>query len=140
MQNSTTIGFARAASVERSSHPLPRSVGVRYSSKIIKAGALLADTKTLLVHWNSAKSVQENLARMRQENRFGKASRSRVEDVLAGRTLPGRSLLPCRGSFIWPCKKSCVNGGKGLSRLTYVPYGDGRMDAILTGKGPIARR
>src|SRR3989442_11540573 len=54
-----------------------------YTSKIIKAGALLADTKTLLSHWNVGVSVQENVNRLRRENAFGKASRSRVEDVLA---------------------------------------------------------
>jgi hypothetical protein len=56
---------------------------VPYTSKIIKAGALLADTKTLLSHWDVGVSVQENLHRLRRENVFGKASRSRVEDVLA---------------------------------------------------------
>jgi hypothetical protein len=60
----------------------PRHSGP-YSSKIIKAGALLADTKTLLSHWNLAASAQENTERIRRENLFGKASRSRVEDVLA---------------------------------------------------------
>jgi hypothetical protein len=54
-----------------------------YSSKIIKAGALLADTKTLLAHWNPALPTHANLDRLRRENIFGKASRSRVEDVLA---------------------------------------------------------
>jgi hypothetical protein len=54
-----------------------------YQSKIIKAGALLADTKTLLAHWDETCSVSENLARFRRENLFGKASRSRVEDILA---------------------------------------------------------
>lgn len=53
-----------------------------YTSKIIKAGALLTDTKTLLLHWDETLSVQENLSRMRNENIFGKASRSRIEDIL----------------------------------------------------------
>ena len=53
-----------------------------YTSKIIKAGALLTDTKTLLANWNETLSVQENLSLFRQENIFGKASRSRVEDIL----------------------------------------------------------
>src|ERR1039457_3974678 len=53
-----------------------------YSSKIIKAGALIGDTKTLLSHWDLDASVDENLSRVRRENVFGKASRSRVEDVL----------------------------------------------------------
>jgi hypothetical protein len=53
-----------------------------YSSKIIKAGALLADTKTLLAHWNTAVPAQVNLDRLSSENVLGKVSRSRVEDVL----------------------------------------------------------
>src|SRR5438105_11326412 len=54
-----------------------------YTSKIIKAGALLADTKTMLAHWDEAYSVNKNLDRFRRENIFGKASRSRIEDILA---------------------------------------------------------
>jgi hypothetical protein len=55
----------------------------RYSSKIIKAGALLADTKTLLSQWDVGAPATDNLERLRRENVFGKASRSRVEDILA---------------------------------------------------------
>ena len=54
-----------------------------YTSRIIKAGALIGDTKTLLSHWRVDASVDENLKRLRRENVFGKASRSRVEDILA---------------------------------------------------------
>jgi len=53
-----------------------------YTSKIIKAGALLADTKSLLSHWDLDCSVRTNLQRIQRENIFGKASRSRVEDIL----------------------------------------------------------
>lgn len=54
-----------------------------YSSRIIKAGALLSDTKTLISHWDTAATTKDNLGRIRRENVFGKASRSRVEDILA---------------------------------------------------------
>lgn len=54
-----------------------------YSSKIIKAGALIGDTKTLLSHWDSTAPVAENIDRIQRDNVFGKASRSRVEDILA---------------------------------------------------------
>lgn len=54
----------------------------KYTSRIIKAGALLADTKTLFIYWDETRSIAENLSRIRQENIFGKASRSRVEDIL----------------------------------------------------------
>jgi hypothetical protein len=60
---------------------LPRSMP--YSSKIIKAGALLPDTKTLLACWDDHASVQANLTHMLQANVFGKTSRSRVDDILA---------------------------------------------------------
>ncbi len=56
---------------------------VLYSSKIIKAGALIGDTKMLFSHWDVAASVAENMDRVQRENVFGKASRSRVEDILA---------------------------------------------------------
>ncbi len=55
----------------------------KYSSKIIKAGALLPDTRTMLAQWDASCSVADNLDRFRRENIFGKASRSRVEDILA---------------------------------------------------------
>lgn len=58
------------------------SSGSIYSSKIIKAGASLPDTKLLLEYWDDEVDVEENLDRVRQENLFGKASRSRVEDIL----------------------------------------------------------
>src|SRR5580704_1116892 len=53
-----------------------------YTSRIIKAGALIGDTKTMLSHWNLDASVEDNLNLVRQHNVFGKASRSRVEDIL----------------------------------------------------------
>jgi hypothetical protein len=54
-----------------------------YSSKIIKAGALLADTKALLSTWDPELSVSENMHRIRHQNLLGKTSRSRAEDILA---------------------------------------------------------
>lgn len=54
-----------------------------YSSKIIKAGALIGDTKTLLSHWDVTAPAAENINRVQRDNVFGKASRSRVEDILA---------------------------------------------------------
>lgn len=54
-----------------------------YTSKIIKAGALIGDTKTLLSQWDATASVSENIDRVQWNNVFGKASRSRVKDILA---------------------------------------------------------
>jgi YD repeat-containing protein len=53
-----------------------------YTSRIIKASALIADTKVLLSEWDMGQSVPENLDRARRENIFGKSSRKRVRDIL----------------------------------------------------------
>lgn len=63
--------------------PAPVPVAPVYSSKVIKAGALLPDTKTLLAAWDEHATVSDNLRHMLRDNVFGKASRSRVEDILA---------------------------------------------------------
>lgn len=53
-----------------------------YTSRIIKASALIADTRVLLGEWDLEQSVADNLERARRLNIFGKASRSRIEDIL----------------------------------------------------------
>lgn len=69
--NRTTIG----ASTSEKRDPI-------YTSRIIKASALIPDTKVLLSEWDLDRSVAENLDRARQENIFGKASRQRIDDIL----------------------------------------------------------
>jgi hypothetical protein len=59
------------------------SRSARYTSRIIKAGALIGDTKTLFSYWDADASVRENIQRVQRDNVFGKASRPRVEDILA---------------------------------------------------------
>lgn len=54
-----------------------------YTSRIIKASALLPDTRTLFSYWDLDLTPRENLNRVRSQNLLGKASRSRVEDILA---------------------------------------------------------
>lgn len=68
---------------KKPSRDLRLRLSAPYTSKIIKAGALIGDTKTLLSHWDVDASVDENIKRLQRENVFGKASRSRVEDILA---------------------------------------------------------
>lgn len=54
-----------------------------YTSKILKATALIDDTITLLSSWDESLSIEENFKHAKQNNIFGKASRSRIEDILA---------------------------------------------------------
>ncbi|VVB72033.1 Uncharacterised protein [uncultured archaeon] len=53
-----------------------------YSSKILKSGAILTETKILLAFWDNSTSIQDNFNYFRQSNILGKASRSRAEDIL----------------------------------------------------------
>ncbi len=53
-----------------------------YTSRIIKASALIADTRLLLAEWDTTRPAAENLDRVRRQNVLGKASRSRIEDIL----------------------------------------------------------
>jgi hypothetical protein len=53
-----------------------------YSSRIIKAGALLPDTRVLFSVWDPKLSISENIHRIQHQNLLGKTSRSRTEDIL----------------------------------------------------------
>lgn len=53
-----------------------------YTSRIIKASALVSDARILLAEWDPSLPVAANLDRARRENIFGRASRMRVEDKL----------------------------------------------------------
>jgi len=55
---------------------------VIYTTKILKAGALLPDTLELLLNWNEDLSVNANLTRLRQSNIFGKATRERGQVIM----------------------------------------------------------
>ena len=54
----------------------------RYSSRIIKAGALLTDSRAFLRAYDPKLSAEENLAQALRRNILGKASRSRLKDIL----------------------------------------------------------
>jgi hypothetical protein len=53
-----------------------------YTSRLIKATALIPDTKALLANWDISQDVQSNFDHARKMNIFGKASRARIEDIL----------------------------------------------------------
>lgn len=58
-----------------------RPAGAPYTSRLIKATALLPDTRLMLSAWDPSQDAATNIARMRADNLFGMASASRVEDV-----------------------------------------------------------
>jgi Putative inner membrane protein (DUF1819) len=103
------------------------SRGAQYSSKIIKAGALLPDTKLLLANWDLGLDVGNNLARAQEDNLFGKASRSRVRDILAifrQRYLSNPDVLPAL-----VCLAQAGTFREGLDRILY--FLSARSDPLL---------
>jgi len=98
-----------------------------YTSKIIKASALLGDTKTLLNHWDTSLPVRENLERFHEENLLGKGSRSRIEDIL--RIFRQRYLTD---ESVTRALVTLVRGrlpGQSLDRLLY--FHSARADSLL---------
>ncbi|HNT24175.1 MAG TPA: DUF1819 family protein [Anaerolineales bacterium] len=53
-----------------------------YTSRLIKATALIPDTKALLAAWDLSQDWRTNFDNARRMNIFGKASRARIEDIL----------------------------------------------------------
>jgi hypothetical protein len=53
-----------------------------YTSKILKATALVNDTSIFLSAWNNEKTKEQNMQTIRQENILNKKSRSRGDDIL----------------------------------------------------------
>ena len=61
---------------------ITNKVNLPFTSKILKAGALLPDIKTILSHWDLQQNIDKNLQRVIQQNLLGKKSRSRTTDVI----------------------------------------------------------
>ena len=102
-------------------HPSP------YTTKIIKAGALLADTKALLSCLDPEKSVTDNLRQIRRRNLLGKTSRSRAEDILAifrQRYLGEESVAKALARLV---RNRC--NGSSMDRILY--FHAARADSLL---------
>src|SRR5438046_2282371 len=54
----------------------------RLTSRIVKGGALLDDSRRLIDVWDGEESPEENLHRILAENLLGKRSRVRLDEVL----------------------------------------------------------
>lgn len=53
-----------------------------FTTRVIKGGALLAETRRLIEVWDDATAVERNLERIRTENLLSLPSRKRTEDAL----------------------------------------------------------
>lgn len=55
----------------------------RYTTQVVNGGALLAETRLLLSLWDQSLDIDENLCMVQMNNVLGKASRNRVERIIA---------------------------------------------------------
>ena len=54
-----------------------------YSSRLVRSGSLLADSRIYLREWDDRRSARENLIHFREVNVLAKRSRSRADGILA---------------------------------------------------------
>lgn len=110
-----------------------------YSSKILKSGAILSETKILLAGWDDSASIQDNFDRFRQRNILGKASRSRVEDIL--QIFRQRYLNEVQVTKTLITLIRAKHPADSLNQILYFHAGSPAWaDAILEGTGEVLER
>ena len=58
-------------------------MGKRFTSRLIKGGAVLEDTRRVVERWDADIDPRANLESLSAENPLGKTSRSRLNDLLS---------------------------------------------------------
>lgn len=127
MKKSKKDALASAKRKTAAKSPIASSDSSLYTTKIIKAGALLPDTKALLSCWDLNYSVSENLSRIRCENLLGKTSRSRTEDILSIFRQRYLTEDAVARSLTYLVKKHC--NGSTLDRILY--FHAAQSDSLL---------
>ncbi len=109
-------------------------VPVPYTSRLLKGGALLEETRRVVELWDLGGSAAENLDRMSRENLLGKASRSRLGDVLFKVI---RLRLVEAGEHVVPALKGLLGDHRAFAEACY--FEASRADALLAAfaEGPL---
>jgi hypothetical protein len=104
-----------------------------YTVNIQKGGALLADTRRLVEVWDPTQSSDHNLDRIADENRLGKATRRRTDDILL-RSLAPRFVSP--GQHVIAALKTLLSEPRAFTEAAY--YETSRDEQLLAafGEGP----
>lgn len=106
----------------------------RLSSNIVKAGALVADTRRFVEVWDSDRPAEYNLERIEQENLLGLPSRKRIYDTLTYGLRP-RYVDP--GDEVIPALRELVADNGAFLDACY--YETARVDVLLAQfvEGPL---
>lgn len=105
-----------------------------YTSRLLKGGAVLDDTRRVVELWDVDQSADENLQRISAENLLGKSSRSRLDDLLFTVLRP-RFVEP--GAHVIPALRGLVLDHRAFREACY--YETARSDELLAAfaEGPL---
>lgn len=105
-----------------------------YTSRLLKGGAALEDTRRVVELWDVTTDPETNLDRISKENQLGKTSRSRLDDVL-NRVIRPRFVAP--GPHIIPAMKGLLADHRAFVEAAY--FEASRSDDLLAvfAEGPL---
>ncbi|MDE0122005.1 MAG: DUF1819 family protein [bacterium] len=101
-------------------------VGEVYTSRLLKGGAVMEDTRRVVELWDPSISPRANLDRISVQNLLGKPSRSRIDDLLY-RVIQRRYVDP--GPHVIPALKGLVSDQRAFREACY--YETSRDDDLL---------
>lgn len=106
----------------------------QHTSKILKAGAALDDTRRIVEFWDATTTAEENLRRIADENPLGKKSRARLDDLMNRAIIP-RFIDP--GPHLIPALKGLLSDHHAFTEACY--FETARTDSLLAAfaEGPI---
>ncbi len=105
-----------------------------YTSRLLKGGAVLEETRRVVELWDLSLSAFENLDRISRKNLLGKASRVRLDEVIFVVIKPR---LVGGGDHIVPALKGLLGDHRAFMEACY--FETSRADALLAGfaEGPL---
>lgn len=105
-----------------------------YTSRLLKGGALLEDTRQVVDLWDPDKTPQDNFTQISNGNLLAKRSTSRLDDVLYG-AIRRRYVEP--GPHVFRALKSLVTAPQEFREACY--YETSRADLLLAAfaQGPL---
>ena len=105
-----------------------------YTTRLLKGGAVLEDTRRVVELWDLDLDAQDNLERLAAENALGKRSRSRMDDLLYW-VIQRRLVDP--GGHVIAALKELLDDHRAFREACY--YEASRDDALLAqfAEGPL---
>lgn len=109
-------------------------MGHRYTTRLLKGGAALDDTRRVIEEWDLDLDADSNLARLSEQNPLGKTSRSRLDDLLYSVIQP-RLVEP--GPHVIGALKDLLTDHRAFREACY--YESARADELIAdfAEGPL---